>query len=256
MSDLFFEKLTDACHQLLMDDRRLLKYLKKNRGLTQDIIKIYQLGAFPEDLRKLNRWMCPKELRERGIIWSADKSPFQRYPIVIPINNVQGLPIAIGARTLLSDDEREEIGIPKYYNSIYTKTSHLFGLDHAIEAIRKQDKAFVVEGYFDVLTAHQFNIRNVVGTCGTIFSLRQLIMLSRYTKNIVLLFDNDKPGRVSSDRVRRKLEKFDHPGVNITYEFTPDGFKDLDEYLSKGGDASLFGVERTNLNDVEIDTLW
>jgi len=256
MGDLFFEKLTDACHHLLMSHDSLLGYLKEKRGLQKSTIKTYKLGAFPRDLRKFDTWMCPKELRERGIIWDAGKSPFQMYPIVVPINDVQGKPVAIGCRTLLSDEKREQIGIPKYRNSVYTKTSFLFGLDRAVEYIREKDKVFVVEGYFDQITPYQHGIRNVVATCGTIFSHRQMSILSRYTGNIVLLFDNDKPGHLSARRVKKKLEEVEHEGVELTYEFVPDGYKDLDEYLRKGGDASLFGKERIDFDEVEIETLW
>jgi len=244
----FYERLTDVLHTHLLHSDEcigLRKYLLRTRGMSKDTVRSYKIGAFFNDLRDLAKHIEWEELIEHGVIWNASNSPFEQYPVVVPINDVYGKPVAIGCRTLLSDDEREKLGIPKYRNSVYSKTSHLFGLDRAIEAIRKTGKAVVVEGYFDTLSAHQSNISNVVATCGTIFSRRQLILLSRYAKHIILLFDNDKPGRVSSDRVRKKLENIDHSGVELSYMFTPDGYKDLDEFILKGGDIQGFGLERT-----------
>ncbi len=201
--------------------------------LKDETIKSYKLGAFPKDLRALFKYIHPEELKKQNIIWQADKSPFKFFPVVIPIRNVEGKSIAIGCRTLLDDIKRDELGIPKYRNSNYQKTSYLFGLDKAFQHIRNKNQVFVVEGYFDVITAHQNNMMNVVATCGTMFSNRQLSVLSRYTDNICLLFDNDEAGRTSAKRV---LDKF-HSTIltaNFSCKFTPDGFKDLDEYFFKG----------------------
>lgn len=252
MGSFFFERLANTCHNFLFQNNIVLSYLKNNRGLSDNTIRAYRIGAFPKDLRFLTNELSWKELFQNGIIWNAEKSPFKHYSVVIPISNINGTPIAIGARTLFSDDKREKLGIPKYYNSVYSKASYLFGLDKAINAIRKFDQVFVVEGYFDVLTAHQHNIKNVVATCGTVFSLKQLILLSRYTRNITLLFDNDKPGRLNSDRVKKKFSHINYDGINLSYKFTPEEYKDLDEFLSKSNDISSLGLERMIEDDIII----
>ena len=238
MSSLFFEKLTDACHDLLLKDKSIYSYLQ-DRGLKENTIKSYKLGSFPKDLRNLFKYVHPEELKKQNIIWQADKSPFKLFPVVIPIRNIEGQSIAIGCRTLLDDSKRDELGIPKYRNSNYSKTSYLFGLDKAYSAIREKNQVYVVEGYFDVISAHQNNIMNVVATCGTMFSMRQLSTLSRYTNNICLLFDNDAPGRNSAKRVMDKMNSF-NIGVNLTSLFTPENYKDLDEYLQKNRNMDIF----------------
>lgn len=257
MSEVFFDQLTEVCHKLLLNNQGLMHYLKYHRGISDETIGIYKLGAFPKDLRELYaRYdLDPVQLREREIVWNADQSQFKLYPVVIPIKNVVGRPVAIGCRTLLSEDRRKEIGIPKYRNSKYKKTAHLFGLDRAFSSIRQNNMVFVVEGYFDVITAHQKGIMNVVATCGTMFSERQLIMLSRYTDNICLLFDNDKPGRISAKKVIDKLGEYSED-VKLTCKFTPEGYKDLDEYLCKGGDTSLFKPDDIDLEEIAIQPLW
>jgi len=253
---MFFEQLTSVCHNLLLENGDLMSYLKDGRGMTDETISIYGLGAFPKDLRDLyNKYnMDPVELRKQNIVINANYSIYKLYPIVIPIRNVAGRSIAIGCRTLLSDEKRKEMGVPKYRNSTYKKTSHLFGLDRATNTIRKENKVFVVEGYFDCITAHQNNIMNVVATCGTMFTERQLIILSRYTDNVCLLFDNDNPGRTAAKKVIQKLGNYNE-NVTLSCSFTPDGFKDLDEYLHKGGSMEVF-EKQTDIKEVDINTLW
>lgn len=256
MNKLFFDNLTDVCHKLLLENNRLLSYLKDNRNLSNDTISKYKLGAFPEDLRELYKRynLDPVQLREQNIIWNANHSQFKLYPIVIPIEGIDGRTVAIGCRTILDNDKRKEIGIPKYRNSNYKKTSYLYGLDRAVCSIRKNNKVFVVEGYFDVITAHQKGIKNVVATCGTMFSTRQLVMLTRYTKNICLLFDNDIAGHKSAKTIMERYKDFSSD-INFTCKFTPQGYKDVDEYISKGGDVSLFS-DPICLENTNIDKLW
>lgn len=236
INEVFFDRLSSACNDFLKNDKRILEYLKNNRKMSDETIKNYCLGAFPKDLRVLySKYnMNPVELKQNNIIWNASKSQFSLYPIVIPIRNACGNTIAIGCRTLLSEDNRKKIGIPKYRNSNYKKTAYLFGLDKAKEEIRNENCVFVVEGYFDVITAHQNGIKNVVATCGTMFSERQLSNLSRYCDNVCLLFDNDSAGRRSAGLLLDKYSNFDS-SINISCKFVPDGYKDLDEYLLDGG---------------------
>ena len=120
----FFDELTNVCHRLLLENEGLLYYLKEHRGLSNRIIDEYKLGAFPRDLRELyERYnLNPVELREQNIVWNANHSQFRLYPVVIPINNVSGKTVAIGCRTLLSNDKRKQMGVPKYRNSNYKKT--------------------------------------------------------------------------------------------------------------------------------------
>jgi len=237
MSDLFYDKLVDVCHRFLYEDKYILNYIQ-NRGLSEATIKKYKIGSFPKDLRRLFKYIHPEDLRKNNIVWNADTSPFKKYPVVIPIRDIHGKAIAIGCRTLLSDNERKILGIPKYRNSSYSKTSHLFCLEQSINYIRESNQVFVVEGYFDAISAHQRDIKNVVAACGTAFSNRQLITLSRYTNNICLLFDNDEPGITSSKKILSKLIYKD--GLNLECQFTPAEYKDLDEFLVNNGNFDIF----------------
>ena len=245
MSDMFFERLTDICQELLYRDKKTFDYLKK-RNLAASTIERYKIGAFPKDLRILLNAINSKELINNNIIWNASESPFKysnvHYPIVIPIHNANNKIVGIGCRTLIDEQKRKALGIPKYKNSSYEKTSHLFGLDKAIDEIRKKNNVFVVEGYFDVISCHQAGIKNVVASCGTLFSKRQQIILSRYTENITIMLDNDEPGRISARRIKETFSKNDFLNINMKCKFTPKGFKDVDEYLGQGGSLDFFNI--------------
>ena len=110
-----------------------------------------------------------------------------RNRLMVPINDRQGRVIGFGGRSLDGSD-------PKYLNSpetdVFEKGKHLFGLDKAANAIRKADKALVVEGYFDVIALHAFGIRNSVAALGTALSSQQIKQLCRCSdsKNIILNF--------------------------------------------------------------------
>ena len=95
---IFFERLSNMCNKLLLRNDNLIGYLCEKRGITKDTIQTYKLGAFPDDLRDLytpNGIMNAEELVQNGIIWNAERSPFKRYPLVIPINDIARNPIRL-----------------------------------------------------------------------------------------------------------------------------------------------------------------
>jgi DNA primase len=137
-----------------------------------------------------------EELIKAGLLVQKEDtgSTYDRFRdrLMIPICDVQGRVIGFGARTL--DPE----GVPKYINSpqtaLFDKSRTLFGLDLARQAIRREDRAVVVEGYMDVMQAHQAGFANVVAQMGTALTEPQLRQLQRYTKRLVLALDPDAAG--------------------------------------------------------------
>ena len=231
---MVLDQSAEVCHKLLLHNDILLDYLKSKRNLTDKTISLHKLGAFPKDIRIFSKHnISLKKLRLKKVICNASFSNFKHHQLIIPIKDFMGNVIALGGRCILSESKRKFYKLPKYINSGYKKGAHLFGLNIAKHRIRELDKVYVVEGYFDVITAHQNGFRNVVATSGTTFSYRQLIILSRYTDNICILFDNDPAGQKSCNQIKDKLKDSE---ANIEYKFTPKGYKDLDEFLQKGGD--------------------
>ena len=222
-------KLVEICYEQVHKNKLIRDYLKQ-REISKKTIDNFFLGAFPSDLRVLLKEFDVEFLKKNGIIYQADKSPFKFYPLIIPIWDVNNNFIGIGGRTLMPEEQRKAFGYPKYKNSEYPKAHHLFGLNYAKQAIRDNNAAIIVEGYFDVITSHQAGLTNIVATSGTYLSLRQTTLLSRYCENIKVLFDNDPAGQRASEKFIKRCAV---DGLNLKEVFLPDGYKDIDEYIVK-----------------------
>ncbi|NEO56970.1 MAG: DNA primase [Okeania sp. SIO3B5] len=217
-----------------------LEYLKSSRQITEETIQKFQLGYAPNGWETIYGYLVeqkgfPVELVEKaGLILprKSGNSYYDRFRdrLMIPINDVQGRVIGFGGRTL-SDEQ------PKYLNSpeteLFDKGKTLFCLDKAKTAISKQDKAVVVEGYFDAIALHAAGINNVVASLGTALSSIQIKQLLRYTesKQIILNFDADRAGIQATERAIGEIENLAYSGdVQLRILNIPDG-KDADEYL-------------------------
>jgi DNA primase len=153
---------------------------------------------------------------------------------MFPIHSFTGRVIAFGGRTLKSDKS-----VPKYVNSpeseIYHKSNVLYGLYFAKKAIRDEDNCFLVEGYADVLSVHQAGIENVVASSGTSLTVEQIRLISRFTKNITILYDGDAAGIKAS---LRGLDMILEEGLNVKVVLFPDGH-DPDSYVRNFGTAGF-----------------
>jgi len=170
-----------------------------SRGLSLETITNFQLGFSP------NKWEALKQhlleigyaesvLLEAGLIVETEEGKKHdrfRNRLMFPIHDIRGHTIGFGARAL--DDS-----LPKYLNSPQTptfdKSRSLYGINLAAQAIRQQELAVIVEGYTDVITAHQNGFDNVVASMGTAVTEKQVITLKRLTKNMVLSLDADAAG--------------------------------------------------------------
>src|ERR1035438_2291905 len=117
---------------------------------------------------------------------------------MFPIHNEAGKTIAFGGRALAADDE------PKYLNSpetpIYKKSSVLYNLHRAKEAIRKEDRVILVEGYMDAIGVSAAGFAAVVASCGTSLTASQVQALKRHSQRIIVNFDPDAPGANAAER--------------------------------------------------------
>ncbi|MGC8826016.1 MAG: DNA primase, partial [Anaerolineae bacterium] len=161
-------------HQLLLHSPQAgfaRRYLA-GRYLTQETIESFELGYAPNDWEALSRHLTAQgyttaELLEAGLIIAREEGGHHdrfRNRLMIPIRDLRGRVIGFGARAL--DDTP-----PKYLNSpqtpIFDKGAVLFGLDRAAKTIRARSEAIIVEGYMDVMMAHQHGVTNVVAAMGT-----------------------------------------------------------------------------------------
>jgi len=189
-------------HHLLLhapEAARAREYLAR-RGLSSETILRFQLGySLPawDALRAhlTGRGFTPAELVRAGLLVEReDGSTYDRFRdrLMIPIRDPHGTTVGFGARTL------EAEGVPKYINSpqtpLFDKGRLLFGLDMARDAIRREECVVVVEGYMDVMQAHQAGFGNVVAQMGTALTETQVRLLKRYTRRLILALDPDAAG--------------------------------------------------------------
>ncbi len=216
------------------------EYLINARKLKKGIIDEFELGYAPDKWDSLLNYMTHTEgisnesLIEAGLIVSrkGENGFYDRFRnrLMVPINDRQGRVIGFGGRSLDGSE-------PKYLNSpeteVFEKGKHLFGLDKAANAIRKADKALVVEGYFDVIALHSSGIQNSVAALGTALSSQQIKQLCRCSdgKKIVLNFDADRAGVRAANRAIAEVEHLAMQGqLDLRVLQLPFG-KDPDEYL-------------------------
>jgi DNA primase len=165
----------------------------------------------------------------------------------MPFRNIYGKIVAMVGRNLLTDQERKDKKISKYKNTAesteFKKGHLLFGLYENKQHILDQNCVYVVEGQFDVIKAAEIGFRNVVALGTSNMTAYQFSVISRYTNNIFLLLDND----VSGEKGRKKIIENFGNFANIRNFYIPDEFKDIDEYITKGGISDYgelsFGVK-------------
>lgn len=218
-----------------------LSYFRE-RGYRQETIQKFELGYSPEAWTSLvdaalAEGFSREYLSEVGLaIDRDDKSLYDRFRgrVIFPIHNLTGRVIGFGGRTLKTDKN-----VPKYVNSpeseIYHKSNVLYGLHLAKKSISERDVCYLVEGYADVLSCHQAGVENVVSSSGTSLTTGQINLISRYTKNVVILYDGDEAGIKASLRGTDMLLE---EGLNVKVLLFPDG-NDPDSYIQKFG-ASAF----------------
>lgn len=208
----------------------------RQRGFRDDIIRKFQLGfctkswdAFAQSA--LQKGYKRDFLLKTGLCYEKDDhSLVDRFHgrVIFPVHGLSGKVIAFGGRILSSDKKQA-----KYVNSpeseIYHKSNELYGIYLAKQAIVKQDRCFLVEGYTDVISMHQAGVENVVASSGTSLTTGQIKLVHRFTNNITMLYDGDMAGIKASIRgVDMLLEE----GMSVKIVLLPDG-EDPDSFAQK-----------------------
>ena len=157
---------------------------------------------------------------------------FFRNRLLFPIHNTRGQVVGFGGRALLPEDEKKA----KYYNSptsdIYQKESTLYGLFQAKAAIEKAGKAFLAEGYTDVVAMNAFGYKNTVAACGTAITRNHAKLLRRHCSHVDILTDGDKAGRQAAQKSVTIILK---EGLTCNIYYLPEG-DDPESFLLKGND--------------------
>ena len=221
-----------------------LAYLRQGRGLSEATLEAFELGYAPEQwdglLGHLQQveGLGPELLEAAGLVVPRKGGDgFYdrfRHRVMVPIKDRQGRVIGFWGRSL-------DGGEPKYLNSpeteLFEKGKHLFGLERASAAIRKDDRAVVVEGYFDVIALHAAGITNAVAALGTALSSQQITQLCRCceSRRLILNFDSDGAGVRAAQRAIGEVEQLALQGqLELRVLHLPAG-KDPDEFLKTQG---------------------
>ena len=245
-------------HSFLMSPggKWALDYLT-GRGLTVKTIKHFGLGAAPDSWDALIHHLKEKGYTESdmlaaNVIGKSERGGIYdrfRKRVMFPIINIRGNIVAFSGRAMPGEDKQGG----KYVNTsdtpVYKKSENLFGINFAKSVC--SERVILVEGNMDVISLHQAGFENTVAPLGTAFTTEQANLLSRYTKEIVLMLDADAAGQKA---VRRASGLLENTGLSVRVVVVPDG-KDPDEYIKKNGKERFAALLEGAVSDMEYKLL-
>lgn len=241
----YFKEMMDS-----EKSKKAKEYLTSRKFNEQDL-KRYDISFIDSNVEDFQKF-CDKnkisdfDLKKLGFISSNDNFLFKNR-IMFPILNFRSETIAYGGRAL------EDFG-PKYLNSsdsvLYKKNRNLYFTKEFISSVKKKGYAFLVEGYFDVLSLNQLGYSNSASPSGTALTIQQLEAVSRYTNKILLCFDNDEAGLKATERVLEIKNQVSNQ-LEIHCLNLPEKFKDISELYEE--DEEIFSsVLKDNLEIIEF----
>ncbi|MAQ21988.1 MAG: DNA primase [Flammeovirgaceae bacterium] len=236
-----------------------LSYLE-HREVSEDMIEKFEIGYSLDKWDSLLQYLSKNQFNKdqilkAGLILENNDKKYDRFRnrLMFPIHNISGKVIAFGAR-IISEQKNQ----PKYVNSpetpLYVKSNVLYGLYQSKNNIRKLDNCILVEGYTDVISLFQIGVENVVSSSGTSLTINQIKLISRYTKNITILFDGDKAG---IDASLRGMDLILENDMNVKIVSFPEG-EDPDSYskaVGKNKFLEYIDSNETNLITFKVDLL-
>jgi DNA primase len=228
-----------------------------NRGLTDDIIKYFQIGLAPQEANYLYQHLSKKyteaDLLNSGLFNTGNANmiydAFQGR-IMFPLTDEHGRVVAFSGRIWTEADLADK-QMAKYKNSrgtaIFNKSYELYHLDQAKAAIKKQREVYLMEGFMDVIAAYRAGLENAVASMGTALTAEHVRHLAKFCKKVVLTYDGDKAGQAATAKALEELADF-----NVEIVFLPDQM-DPDEYIAKHSEEALSNVlTKSRLTGVEF----
>ena len=229
----FYRQLTQS-----EEGKKGLDYLRA-RGFTPKTIKHFGLGYAPDRWDALlqaadEQQLAPEALAKAGLVIErkGGNGYYDRYRgrVIFPIFSHVGKVLGFGGRILDKNPEQ-----PKYINSpetdVYHKSRVLYGLYQGKTAVRRREEVILVEGYTDVVSLHQAGVENAVAASGTSFTKEQVKLISRYAKQVVLLYDADAAG---AGAALRSIDLVLEQGLSVYCVALPTG-EDPDSYVRAHG---------------------
>ena len=253
------EKYTNFCHEELISKKfpEVLDYLNKRKITNKEIIffKIGYASNKSDFYEQLRKEFDEKQITSSGIYYfDENKKKYAdrfRSRIIFPVKSLNGSVFALGGRTLSKTSFAKYINSPE--TEFYKKGNNLYNINSAKESRDKNNEAFIVEGYMDVVNLHKFGIQNVVANLGTAMTERQIDLIWRFFKNPIICLDGDVSGRKAALRAAERLFPLMKGDHNIYFFTLPDNL-DPDAFINqKGKDAFIKLAE----NKIEIQNfIW
>ena len=242
---------------LTRDDGAVAVRYLRDRGLGEDVLRVYRLGYSPRGgLRAaLNaKGFSDADMLAAGVIRKSDRDgslyDYFRDRVMFPIENRQGKVIAFGARALGD-------AMPKYLNSgegqTFSKKSVLYGWVQAREGLRRKLPLVVAEGYMDVIAIQKSGVASAVAPLGTALTEEQIALLWKLHDEPILCFDGDAAGQRAQMRALERILPVLEPGKSARLALLPEG-KDPDDVLKQGGNDAFLKVLATARS--LVDSLW
>ena len=248
-AEFFQRQLSD-----LPQGKTAREYLRK-RGITDNIIESFKIGYASTSWDGVHQFLKKKGIstdiqNSAGLIKERENGGGYvdrfRERIIFTISDSEGRVVGFGGRVLNDTDSR-----PKYLNSpetlVYKKGNILYGLNITKDSIRKSKEAFLVEGYFDLITVYQHGIKNIIATSGTALTEDHARILRRYTDTVTLVFDGDEAGRNASDRGGIVLL---NGGVKVKVISLPHG-NDPDNFIREKSGEGFLNIARESKTFME-----
>ena len=239
------------------------RYLVQKRKLKEETIERFSLGYAPDSQTSLGDFLFKKGYKEADLVkigllaknYQGKIVDKFRGRAIFPITDTSGKTIGFVGR-IFREEKNPKFTPPKYLNSpqsdIYDKSSVVYGLYQAREAIREKDLVIIVEGNIDVLSSHQAGVKNVVASSGTALTIEQVKILSRYTHNIAFAFDQDEAGKLATKRAMdmTRLEDINVKAVVISQGKDPDELIQIDQKLWEKASANPVPIVEFYYNGV------
>jgi DNA primase len=235
-----------------------ITYLKQ-RGVSGEIARLYQLGYAPPDWQTLESIFKKNknELIATGMLIEKDNGKtYDRYRqrIMYPIHDRHGRIIGFGGRAIEAEQK------PKYLNSpetvIFQKNRELYGLHQVLQQQNPVNNILIVEGYMDVIALAQHGILNAVATLGTATSTYHIQLLSKYTKHLIFCFDGDAAGKQAAWRALESSLPHLNSGLDATFIFLPEQHDPDSLVREEGKDAFLLRLQNAMpLNRFLLETI-
>tara|TARA_B100000780_G_C21121891_1_gene454503 strand:- start:1470 stop:3227 length:1758 start_codon:yes stop_codon:yes gene_type:complete len=240
-SEKIFKLFFNYCHKNIFteENKNHLDYLL-NRSLKKATIENFQLGFCDDGSRASNHFLKlgyhQKELIETGLFYLHEQKniliPRFKNRIIFPIKNLFGEFIGCGGRTVLSSVPAKYINSPE--TIFFKKGNNLYNFNNAKSENKNTDYLLIVEGYMDVVSLYNHDIKNTCASLGTAITDNQINLAWRNFKNIIICFDGDKSGFAAAYRAAEKLIKISKANHTVSFMIMPKGL-DPDDYVGKFG---------------------